>query len=155
MVSIVLLVVSCGGTLSKHAIDSAEKALKAAKNAEADRYVPDKYNTAKSLFDAALAEVDKQKGRIFSDYSKARKLFLSARDAANQAKSAAATKKKEVKQEAENLLTKIPKELQDTKRLWFKAVTGKEYDSALKLVRNVNPKLTPCDIAMLTPYQFE
>ena len=131
-----LLVVSCGGTLSQHAIDSAKEALKAAKNAEADRYIPDKFNTAKILFDAALAEADKQKEKMFSDYSKARKLFLSARDAANEAKSAVVTKKEEVKQETENLLAKISNKLQETNRLWRKFATDKEADSALKLVKN-------------------
>jgi hypothetical protein len=39
--------------------------------------------------------------------------------------------------------------------VWFIALEGKEDLKRFKVLGNVNPKLTPCDNAILTPCKFE
>ena len=46
VLSVALLFVGCG-EVPQAEIEAAKNALEAAKNAEADRYVPDRYNAAK------------------------------------------------------------------------------------------------------------
>ena len=52
---IIFHLVGCGSP-PQDQINTAQAALEAAKNAEADRYVPDKYGAAKNALDGAMAE---------------------------------------------------------------------------------------------------
>jgi chromosome segregation ATPase len=137
-------------------IDAAQAALNAAKQAEADRYVPDMYNAAQKTLNDALALADKEKQAWFSNYDEALKLLTSAKEAADNSANAVAAKKEEVKKEAEDLLAKIPDQVKQAKKMWQKAPRGKGTREALasikadiegqeKAVEEVNAAITSGD----------
>ena len=89
-------------------IDDANAALDAAKKAEADMYVPDKYNAAKQALDRAMAVVQEEESAMFSNFDEARNLLATAKTAADDAAAAGQEKNVEVKQAAESALAGIP-----------------------------------------------
>jgi len=116
-------------------IDAAQAALTAAKQAEADRYVPDMYNAAQKTLNDALALADKEKQAWFSNYDEALKLVASAKEAAGNAANAVAAKKDEVKKATEELLAKVPEEVKNAKKMWTKAPRGKGTREALAAIK--------------------
>jgi PBP1b-binding outer membrane lipoprotein LpoB len=150
-----VLLVGCA-KYPQEAIDAAQAALTAAKQAEADRYVPDLFNAAQKTLNDALALADKEKEAMFSNYDEALKLVTSATDAANNAANAVAAKKAEVKAATEAFLAQIPDAVKNAKKAWTKAPRGKGTREALaaikadiegqeKAVEEVNAALTGGD----------
>jgi predicted small lipoprotein YifL len=117
-------------------MDEAKSALDAAKNAEADRYVPELYNAAKKMLDDALALVEKEKEGWFSSYDEAINQLNAAKESANKAAEAVAAKKEEVKTAVENMLKEITAAVEKTKSLWKKAPRGKGTREALQMIKN-------------------
>ncbi|MCK4754988.1 MAG: hypothetical protein KAS58_07130 [Calditrichia bacterium] len=116
-------------------IDEANAALDAAKKAEADLYVPDKYNAAKQALDRAMAVVQEEESAMFSNFDEARNLLATAKTAADDAAAAGPAKKEEVKQATEALLADIPGEVKTTKDMWRRAPRGKGTREALQLIK--------------------
>jgi hypothetical protein len=132
--AIALMLVSCG-EVPQTEIDDAKAALDAAKNAEADKYVPELYNAAKRTLDNAMAMVETEKDAMFSNYDEATAELQKAKEAANQAAEAVPAKKEEVKAEVENLLAQIPELVNETKMKWKKAPRGKGTHEPLQLIK--------------------
>jgi len=154
-VILALMLVGCA-KYPQAEIDAAQAALNAAKQAEADRYVPDLYNAAQKTLNDALALADKEKEAFFSNYDEALKLFASTKEAADNSANAVAAKKEEVKKEAEALVARVPEEVKNAKKMWQKAPRGKGTREALaaikadieaqeKAVEDVNATLTAGD----------
>jgi hypothetical protein len=116
-------------------IDDANAALEAAKKAEADKYVPEKYNSAKQALDRAMAVVQEEESAMFSDFDEARNLLATAKSAADEAAAAAPAKKEEVKQAAEAALASIPDEVKLTEKMWRSAPRGKGTREALAMMK--------------------
>ncbi len=116
-------------------IDDAKAALDAAKKAEADKYVPDKYNAAKQSLDNAMAVVQEEESAMFSDFDEARGLLAAAKTAADEAAAAAPAKKEEVKNAAEAMLAAIPDEVKTTEKMWRSAPRGKGTREALAMMK--------------------
>ena len=116
-------------------IDDANAALNAAKQAEADKYVPDQYNAAKKSLDNAMAMVEEEKGSMFSNYDEAIQALQAAKQAANSAAEAVPAKKEEIKGEVENLLAQIPEVVKQTKTAWKKAPRGKGTREPLQMIK--------------------
>jgi hypothetical protein len=117
-------------------MDEAKSALDAAKNAEADRYVPDLYNAAKKMLDDALALVEEEKGGWFSSYDEAISQLNAAKEAAAKATEAVAAKKEELKAAVEKMLQDIPAAVEKAKSQWKKAPRGKGTREALQMIKN-------------------
>ena len=117
-------------------IDDAQSALQAAKQAEADRYVPDMYNSAKKELDDALAMVEEEKSAWFSNYDDAVNLLQSARSKADAAKNAVAAKKEELRQQTAALLQQIPDAISEAETLWKRAPRGKGTREPLQMIQN-------------------
>ena len=119
-------------------IDGAQAALQAAKTAEADRYLPDQYNAAKSALDAAMAEVETQSSKffLFRSYKKAGEMLAAATTAAQEAQNGVAARKEELRQEAEALLPQVPVAIKQVQDLMKKAPRGKEGKAALQAIQN-------------------
>jgi hypothetical protein len=132
--AITMLLVGCG-EVPQAEIDEAKAALDAAKNAEADKYVPDLYNAAKRTLDNAMAMIEEEKSAMFSNYDDAAAELQKAKDAAGQAAEAVPAKKEEVKAEVENLLAQIPEVVAETKMKWKKAPRGKGTHEPLQLIK--------------------
>ena len=116
-------------------IDDAKASLDAAKKAEADQYVPDKYNAAKQSLDRAMAVVQEEESAMFGNFDEARTLLSTAKTAADEAAAAAPGKKEEVKQAVESALAGIPAEVEATKKMWKTAPRGKGTREALQLIK--------------------
>ncbi|MCK4558863.1 MAG: hypothetical protein KAV45_03695 [Calditrichia bacterium] len=116
-------------------IDDANAALDAAKKAEADMYVPDKYNAAKQALDRAMAVVKEEESAMFSNFDEAKNLLATAKTAADEAAAAAPAKKEEVKQAAESALAGIQAEVATTQKMWRSAPRGKGTREALQLIK--------------------
>jgi hypothetical protein len=119
-------------------IDGAQAALQAAKTAEADRYLPEQYNAAKSALDAAMAEVETQNGKffLFRSYKKAGEMLAAATTAAQEAQNGVAARKEEIRQEAEALIPQVPEAIKQAQALMKKAPRGKEGKAALQAIQN-------------------
>jgi hypothetical protein len=129
-----LLLISCG-EVPQAEIDDANAALDAAKNAEADKYVPEMYNAAKRTLDNAMAMIEEEKDAMFSNYDEATAELQKAKDAANQAAEAVPGKKEEIKAEVEGLLAQIPGLIEETKMKWKKAPRGKGTHEPLQMIK--------------------
>jgi hypothetical protein len=135
MATLILMIAGCADP-PQQLIDEAKAALDAAKQAQADRYVPDLYNAAKKMLDDALAAVEEEKGAMFSNYDDIISQLNAAMEAANKAKNAVAAKKEEVKGAVESVLQQIPTEVEKAKKLWRKAPRGKGTRDALQMIQN-------------------
>jgi len=134
MILVMFAFVGCDD-IPQQEIDDANAALDAAKKAEADRYVPDKFNAAKQSLDRAMAVVQEEESAMFSDFDEARNLLATAKTAAEEAAAAAPGKKEEVKQAAEAALAGISAEVATTQKMWRSAPRGKGTREALQLIK--------------------
>jgi chromosome segregation ATPase len=135
MALMLLMIAGCADP-PQQLMDEVKSALDAAKNAEADQYVPDLYNAAKKMLDDALAMVEKEKEGWFSNYDEAITQLNAAKEAANKATEAVAAKKEEIKAAAEKMLQEIPAAVEKAKNLWKKAPRGKGTREALQMIKN-------------------
>jgi hypothetical protein len=118
----------------QQAVDTANAALQAAEQTQANLYVPDLFNAAKDSLNAAMAEINAQgsKFALTRNYDRAQQLLEAATKSANDAAGAVAAKKEEVKAEAQSLLTQAQAAVEETKKLLAKAPKGKEGKAALE-----------------------
>jgi hypothetical protein len=134
MILVMFAFVGCDD-VPQQEIDDAKASMDAAKNAEADKYVPDKYNAAKQAMDRAMAVVQEEESAMFSDFDEARNLLTTAKNAADEAAAAVPAKKEEVKQAVEAALAAIPAEVATTKKMWRTAPRGKGTREALAMMK--------------------
>jgi hypothetical protein len=134
MILVMFAFVGCDD-VPQQEIDDANAALDAAKTAEADKYVTDKYNAAKQALDRAMAVVQEEESAMFSNFDEARNLLATAKTAADEAAAAAPGKKEEVKQAAEAALAAIPDEVKATQKMWRTAPRGKGTREALAMIK--------------------
>ena len=119
-------------------IDAAKAALEAAKTAEADRYVADKFKAAQDSLDAAMVEVENQNSKfaLTRNYDQAQALLQSAVAAANAAAGEAAAAKEAARTAAEGLTQQLQTSIASAKALLAKAPKGKEGRAALEMIQN-------------------
>ncbi len=130
------LIIGCG-SVPQEKVDEAKAALEAAKNAEADRYVPDRYNAAKSALDGAMAEVNKQDSKLmFKSFDDAVKMLDNSINLSKQAQQAAADRKEEVRQELPLLMEQLEDAIKQVKTLMRRAPRSKESLMALQSIQN-------------------
>jgi hypothetical protein len=131
----VIMLTGCG-EVPQTDIDAAQAALDAAKQAEADKYVPDMYNAAKNTLDNALAIVEEEKSGMFSNYDEAVVQLEKAKNDAQAATEAVPAKKEELKREIDGMVAQIPDMVNETKALWKRAPRGKGTREPLQLIKN-------------------
>lgn len=132
-----VLMAGCAKKAPQEDINTAQSAFEAAKAAEADRYAPDEFKTAKDALDTALAEVNHQNSRFgpTRNYDQARQLLQSATIAANTATDAATANKEKVHTETQDLLAQTQVIVQETKDLLADAPKGKGGEAALDAIQ--------------------
>lgn len=137
-VVLMLVFVSGCAKAPQQAVDAANAALAAAKQAEADRYLADEFKAAQDSLNAALTEIETQNSKfaLTRNYDKAAKLLEAATSLFNTAGTNVAAKKEEVKAEAEKLVTDLQTGLTDAKALLKKAPKGKEGREALEAIQS-------------------
>lgn len=132
-----LVLVSGCAKAPQQAVDDANAALAAAKQAEADRYLVDEFKAAQDSLNAAVAEIEAQNSKfaLTRNYDKASKLLASATALANQITSQVDAKKEEVKAAASQLFTDLQTGLTEAKDLLKKAPKGKEGREVLDAIQ--------------------
>jgi dsDNA-binding SOS-regulon protein len=130
------MIIGCG-SVPQQKVDEANAALEAAKTAEADRYVPDRYNAAKGALDGAMAEVKKQDSKLmFKNFDEAGKMLDNAINLAKEAEQAAVARKQEVSQELPLLMEQLKDAIKQVKTLMKRAPRSKESMMALQSIKN-------------------
>ncbi|QXD15281.1 DUF4398 domain-containing protein [Rhodocaloribacter litoris] len=112
-------------------LDTAQAALQAAAEAEANLYVADLYQALQDSLAAAQTEIETQKSRfaLTRDYSRAERLLQFVTQTAAEAQ--AATQKEAMRAEAERLIAEARQALTQVQDLLAKAPRGKEGTMAL------------------------
>jgi len=130
------MIIGCG-SVPQQKVDQANAALEAAKSAEADRYVPDRFNAAKGALDGAMAEVKKQDSKLmFKNFDEAEKMLDNTINLAKEAEQAAIARKQEVSQELPLLMEQLKDALAQVKKLMKRAPRSKESMMALQSIQN-------------------
>jgi hypothetical protein len=126
LLATVLLLAGCASKPDQE-IAAAQKALEAARTAEADIYSAEAYQGASDTLKAAEAEiaVQDQKSSFSRNYDKAKEFLTQAKTQADTAASTAATNKEQVKTEAQTAQTEAQAALDAAKEALAKAPKGK------------------------------
>lgn len=118
-------------------ITNAKAAIEATKATEADRYVPAEFKALQDSLNVALLEIENQNAKfaLFRSYKKAAATLNNVMTLSEQVKSNAATRKEEVKAEAQQSLAEVTTLVTEVKELLAKAPKGKEGREALEAIQ--------------------
>jgi hypothetical protein len=128
VLSMMFIAAGCGSPPQAE-LDSAQAALDAAKQAQADVYAPDAYTRAKNSLADARAKVEQ------SDYEAAKTSAVQAKEQAEQALSLAGTNKQQMMVEAQNIANRVSTGLGDARTALDGAPRGKGADDDLDQLR--------------------
>lgn len=98
-------------------IDAAKAAVEQAKAEGADIYAETEMTAAQETLKAALAEVDKQKAKLFADYAQAGKLLKDAMIQAGEAKVKAGPGREKARVDAEEALARADAAISEVEKL--------------------------------------
>ena len=118
-------------------ITNAKAAIEAAKAVEAERYVPTEFKALQDSLNVALLEVENQNAKfaLFRNYKKATATFTAVSTMSETVKTNAATRKEEVKNEAQQALAEVTALVTEVKELLASAPKGKEGKEALEAIQ--------------------
>jgi hypothetical protein len=125
---------SCG-KVPQTEIDATNAAIAAAQAAEANVYVPAEFTALQDSMNAITAAVETQKSKLFKKFGPIKEKLASTLTLANTVAANAATKKEEVKKEAETLLNDIKAVIEDNGKLILKAPRGKEGAAVIEQIK--------------------
>jgi len=124
-IAMVAVLASCGKKPQAE-IDATNAAIAAAQTAEANVYIPAEFTALQDSMKAIDAAVAAQDGKLFKKYGPIKENLASTLALANQVAANAATKKEEVKKEAQGLLESIKTVIAENGKLIPKLPRGKE-----------------------------
>jgi hypothetical protein len=133
-IAMVAFLSSCG-KVPQTEIDATNAAIAAAQAAEANVYVPAEFTALQDSMNAINAAVEAQKGKLFKKYGPIKENLAKTLTLANTVAADAATKKEEVKKEAETLLTDIKAVIEENNKLITKAPKGKEGAAVIEQIK--------------------
>ncbi len=136
LVAIVMVAILSGcGKRPQVEIDAANKAIAAAKAAEAGIYVPADFAAVQDSMNAIMTEVAAQDSKLIKKFGPVKVKLESVLAQANSVSAQAAVKKDEVKKEVETLMTGIKTVIEENKTLITKAPRGKEGTAVLEQIK--------------------
>jgi hypothetical protein len=133
-IAMVAFLSSCG-KVPQTEIDATNAAIAAAQAAEANVYVPAEFTALQDSMNAITAAVETQKSKLFKKFGPIKEKLASTLTLANTVAANAATKKEEVKKEAETLLNDIKAVIEDNGKLILKAPRGKEGAAVIEQIK--------------------
>jgi hypothetical protein len=133
-IAMVAFLSSCG-KVPQAQIDATNAAISAAKTAEADVYIPSEFAAVQDSMKAVMADIEAQKSKLFKKFGPAKVKLDATLALANQVAANAATKKEEVKKEAETTLADIKNVISENGDLMKKAPRGKEGAAVLEQMK--------------------
>jgi len=136
LLATVLVLAGCASKPDQE-IAAAQKALEAARTAEADLYSADAYQAASDALKQAEAEIaaQDQKSSFSRNYDKAKELLAQVKTQADTAASTAGANKEQVKTEAHSAQTEAQAALDAAKAALAKAPKGKGTKADLDALR--------------------
>ncbi|MBE0673275.1 MAG: hypothetical protein IH591_01310 [Bacteroidales bacterium] len=134
-VALALLMSGCG-KLPQAEMDAAKAAVEAAKEAQADVYIPVEFAGIQDSLNAYVAAVEAQKSKFFKSYGDVKVKLDSLVSQAAVVKENAAVKKEEVRVQTETLMAQLTAMVAENNGLIVKAPKGKEGAAALEEIRN-------------------
>ncbi len=134
-VAMVVLFASCA-KVPQAAIDGAQVSIDSAKVAEATVYVPEQLTALEDSLKSALAEVETQKSKLFSNYDKASTTLAWVSTNASQVAQNSVARKNQLKEEIAALITEVTAAVAENKELVAKAPKGKEGKAALEAINS-------------------
>ena len=114
--------------------DAANAAVDSAKVAEAAVYVPEQLAQVEDSLKSALAEVETQKSKLFSNYDDATKTLVYVAETAKAVKANSVARKEQLKQEIVATIAEVTALVAENKELIKKAPKGKEGKAALEAI---------------------
>ena len=133
-IAMVAVLSSCG-KVPQTEIDATNAAIAAAQAAEANVYVPAEFTALQDSMNAINAAVEAQKGKLFKKFGPIKENLAKTLTLANTVAADAATKKEEVKKEAETLLNDIKAVIEENGKLLLKAPRGKEGAAVIEQIK--------------------
>jgi hypothetical protein len=133
-IAMVAFLSSCG-KVPQTEIDATNAAIAAAQAAEANVYVPAEFTALQDSMNAINAAVEAQKSKLFKKFGPVKEKLAATLTLANTVAANAATKKDEVKKEAETLLNDIKAVIEDNGKLILKAPKGKEGAAVIEQIK--------------------
>jgi len=133
-IAMVAFLSSCG-KVPQTEIDATNAAIAAAQAAEANVYVPAEFTALQDSMNAITAAVETQKSKLFKKFGPIKERLASTLTLANTVAANAATKKEEVKKEAETLLNDIKAVIEENGKLLLKAPRGKEGAAVIEQIK--------------------
>ena len=134
-IAMVALLSSCG-KVPQTEIDATNAAIAAAQAAEANVYVPAEFTALQDSMNAINAAVEAQKSKLFKKFGPVKEQLAKTLTLANTVAANAATKKDEVKKEAQGLLTDIKTVIDENAKLVTKAPRGKEGAAVIEQIKS-------------------
>jgi len=116
-------------------IDAAKAAVDQAKTEGADIYAKTEMIKAQEAFKEGMAEVNKQKGMFFADYTQSKKLLKGAMALADAAKSKAGLGRVKARAEAEEALARAESVIKEVKKLIAKKPKNKKKRTKFKALK--------------------
>jgi len=133
-IAMVAFLSSCG-KVPQTEIDATNAAIAAAQAAEANVYVPAEFTALQDSMNVITAAVETQKSKLFKKFGPIKEKLASTLTLANTVAANAATKKEEVKKEAETLLNDIKAVIEENGKLITKAPKGKEGAAVIEQIK--------------------
>jgi hypothetical protein len=148
--AMVVLFASCA-KVPQAEIDAANVAIDSAKVAEAAIYVPEQLAQVEDSLKSALAAIETQKSKLFSNYDDATKTLVYVAETAKQVGENAVARKAQLKEEIVAVLAEVNTLVAENKELVKKAPKGKEGKAALEAINSemgiIETTITECQTA--------
>ncbi|MBN3035668.1 MAG: hypothetical protein JW861_08785 [Bacteroidales bacterium] len=131
-----VVVLSGCGKMPQAEVDTANLAVQAARDVQAELYVPEGFFALQDSMNVAMQMVEKQKSKVmFRSYEDARRKLEAVAVAAQQLQEQAVVQKNLVKEEVSGMITEIATLMEDNRALIVKAPRGKEGKAALEAIQ--------------------
>ena len=132
---VMVVVLSSCGKVPQAQIDATNAAIEAAKAAEVNVYLPDEFAKVQDAMNAALADVETQKSKLFKKFGDVKLKLDEVTNMANQSVTAVAAKKDEVKNQTQTLLNDIKGVIDENTKLVPKLPRGKEGAQVIEQIK--------------------
>ena len=133
-IAMVAVLSSCGKKPQTE-IDATNAAITAAQTAEAAVYVPDEFAALQDSMKTVMADITAQESKLFKNFGTAKTKLASTLTLADKVAADAATRKEEVKSEADTLMTALKTVIDENGTLMKKAPRGKEGAAVLNAMK--------------------
>lgn len=137
LVLMALLISSCA-KVPQVELDSAKAAVEAAKTVEANRYLPEEFNTINDSYNAAVTAIEAEKSKFFlsRSYKEVTEKLNAISASTEELKTKTEERKAQVRDEVQATVTAVTQLIAENKELLKKAPKGKEGKAALEAIQN-------------------